>query len=388
MPSKGGTEKKIRIVSMLVTIMTLVSLLNDFFGSLFSCLTILWKHLAGHTAVPVVEEKEYSLICFFSMALAVMVILAVRRRLQSVFRGKAGKWYVVLVIPQIVVVLVMCVAGWGAGYGVLVRSGGNMGLFYDQIFSYVGFCVLTALSLFAVGAYLFGMDRMYLEQEKSSQYHAQITAYKLQEEQYRRAERLRHDLKNHVIALSGLWEAGEWEKLGKYLRKMENSAELGVSEEATGNRVVDVLLSQKRKAAEEKGIAWECEVKIPRQCALHEFDLCVLFGNILDNAVEACGRLQCKEKGNRACPFVSIQAGAVKKCFFMEVKNSTDPADQERHVFLHKTDSKGYGIGLLNVDDVVRRYDGVLNTEIQDDIFVISILIPMEDAAHDTRRAV
>ena len=221
------------------------------------------------------------------------------------------------------------------------------------------------------------MNRIYLEQEKNSQYHAQVAVYKMQEEQYRQAERLRHDLKNRVIAMTGLWEDKEWEKLGNYLRKMGNGAELGAFEEATGSRVVDVLLYRKRRMTEEKGFVWDCDVKVPKQCGIHEFDLCVLFGNILDNAVEACGRLEDGEKGEHVRPFVRIQAGAVKKCFYLEVKNSTGTTERRRGS-LQTADRKSHGIGLLNVGDVVRRYNGAMHTEIQSGVYTISVLIPME----------
>lgn len=138
-----------------------------------------------------------------------------------------------------------------------------MGIYYDQIFSYVGWSVLSALSLFAVGAYVFGMERVFVEQKKAGQYQAQAAVYQMLEEQYSQAERLRHDLKNHVLALRGLWEEQAWEKMGDYLNRMEGSAQLGTNEEATGNRAVDALLYQKRKTAEEKGIDWECDVRIP-----------------------------------------------------------------------------------------------------------------------------
>lgn len=105
------------------------------------------------------------------------------------------------------------------------------------------------------------------EQEKRSQYHSQVAVYKMLTEQYRQSERLRHDMKNHIIVLSALSQNKEW----------------------------------------------ECDIQMPKGYFINEFDLCVLFGNILDNALEACGRMQCGE----SC-FINIQAKTVKKCFLIE----------------------------------------------------------------------
>lgn len=381
-------EKGIQAASMLVTVITMLSLAHFFFNALFSCLLLVWMHTAECVDVPVLENTEIVLIEWSSFAIAVMAVYGMRKRLCTVFQGKPGRWYVVLTIPLFVMAIVIYVANWGASYGVLFRSGGNMGLYYDQIFSHVGWSVLSALSLFAIGVYVFGMDRIYLEQKKAEQYQVQAAVYKILEEQYSQAERLRHDLKNHLLALRGLWEEEAWEKLGDYLKKMEGSAQLGTNEEATGNRALDALLYQKRKMAEDKKIDWECDVRIPKQCRINEFDLCVLFGNILDNAVEACERLQREAHVQGLQPFIRVQAGTVKKCFLLEVKNSMNAAEKPKGRIAKTENPQGRGIGLLNVSDVVRVYNGVMNTEIQNGIFDISVLLPLEETAYDIERVV
>ena len=189
-------------------------------------------------------------------------------------------------------------------------------------------------------------------------------------------------MKNHIIALSALSRNKEWEKIDDYLKKMENIA-LDVGGDMTGNKAVDALLYQKRKRAEEENVKWECDVQIPKECRINEFDLCVLFGNMLDNALEACGRIQ---KGE--CRFINIQAKTVKKCFLLEVKNSMDRTEKYAVGFTNKADSQEHGIGLLNVGDVVHGYNGVMNAQAKNGIFVISVLMPFPDAAHDIKTVV
>lgn len=376
----GKAEKGIRAMSMLVTVVTLMWLTYFFSDSFISCLLLVWKHTAGGLDVPVLGETweiEIELIGWLGFAIAVVAVYGMRKRLRAVFQGKPGRWYVVLTLPLFVVGIVTYVANWGAGYGILFRSGGNMGIYYDQIFSYVGWSVLSALSLFAVGAYVFGMERVFAEQKKAGQYQAQAAVYQMLEEQYSQAERLRHDLKNHVLALRGLWEEQDWGKLGDYLKRMEGSAQLGTNEEATGNRAVDALLYQKRKTAEKKGIDWECDVRIPERCHVNEFDLCILFGNILDNAVEACERLQRETVGQEVQLFIRVQAQAVKKCFLLEVKNSMSADEKPIDKTTERENGQGRGIGLLNVGDVVRGYDGVMSTEMRDGVFDLSLLLPL-----------
>lgn len=209
------------------------------------------------------------------------------------------------------------------------------------------------------------------------QYQSQIAAYKMLEEQYKRMERLRHDMKNHIIALQALLADGDMENMERYLRQMQKAGDMEPGEEATGNKVVDALLYQNRKKAEKRKISWECDVQIPKPCPMDEMDLCVLFGNLLDNAMEACERLPKKEKR-----FIEVQAQQVKRCFLLEIKNSSCVQKAVKIGTTLKTNPDEHGIGLGNVKGIVQKYGGVMDMEIEEDVFLISILLPL-DAVHD-----
>ena len=376
---RSDREKRILAASMLMVSGRLVA---DFCASFLSCLELFFLHTVKKIPEPFSKDWVIGLISGVGYCFAILAICWMSKHLEPVFYGKRGKWYVILAVPLLVIITVYDAASLGASNGIMVRSGGNMGLYYDQLFSLAEFLVLALLSMAAAGFYVFGMNRIYLEQEKSSQYHSQIAVYKMLAEQYRQSERLRHDMKNHIIALSALSQNKEWEKIDDYLRNMGDIV-LDAVGDITGNKAVDALLYQKRKRAEEENIKWECDVQMPKERCINEFDLCVLFGNILDNALNACGRMQgCEDR------FINIQAKTVKKCFLLEVKNSMDRAEKYTDGFTNKGDSQEHGIGLLNVGDVVNRYNGAVHKEAEEGIFVISILMPFPDAAHDIKKAV
>ena len=200
--------KKIFAAFLLMAVMASV---QGFSESFLSCFALFLLHTVKKIPEPSLSEWESGLIVYASFAMVILAVSWMSKHLAPVFDGKPGKWYALLAFPMLAVTVVADVANWGAANGIMVRSGGNMGLYYDQIFSHMGFCLLTALSMFAAGGYVFGMERVYLEQRKSSQYHAQIAVYKMLEEQHSQSERLRHDMKNHIITLSGLCQNKEWE---------------------------------------------------------------------------------------------------------------------------------------------------------------------------------
>ena len=380
---RADVEKKMLAASLFMTITTLV---EGFCESFLSCLFLVFRYIVKQLQTPFLREWETVVIDNVSLLMAILTVYRMAGLLMPVFYGKTRKWYAVLTMPLLVIIMVIDMAGWGASNGIMLRSGGNMGVYYDQIFSHTGLCILSFLLMSAAGFYVFGMERIYLEQKKSSQYHSQIAVYKMLEEQYRQSERLRHDMKNHVIALSGLFESKEWERMGEYLKNMRGGG-LEFFGDTTGNKAVDALLYQKRKQAEREHIKWECDVRLPKICSINEFELCVLFGNILDNALEACERLRRRKPHSREDCFVDIQAKVIKKFLLLEVKNSMDMAEKYVDGYTNKENPKEHGIGLLNVGEVVRKYNGALKTEAKNGVFATAILVPF-DTTHDMKQTV
>lgn len=380
---RTSTEKKILAVSVLIAVQTFV---GNFCDSFFSCIWMLFlKGIQDGAAVYIHMQDSYIISCL-ALVVVILVIRELSRRMDSVFwNNRERKWYIMLAVPLIFIVMVVDVVNYGASSGVTVVSDANgaeyWNVYYNQLLSHGAICLLTALSMCAAGVYLFGMDKISIEQRKKEQVQSQIRFYKMLEEQYSRMERLRHDMKNHIIGLQGLLENKEWGKLGDYLNQMAEAGSIREAEDITGNRVVDALLYEKRNRAEEKGIDWRCNVEFMPECGIDEFDLCVLFGNVLDNAIEACEFLKAGEHR-----FIDIQVRQVKKCLLLEVKNSTDTNYTEetvKHSFTGNTkkkDSWEHGIGLLNVTDTVYKYNGVVDREVIENIFVISILLPFKDA--------
>lgn len=362
---QGGREAKILAGAFLI--LTFV-LLGHFWESFFCGAALVFHHTFQGIPEPFLKEGENLIIASIETLICAGGIFFLSRRMESVFCGKTKRWYLLQSIPVFLLIFVVDIADWGASRGISVKSdGGN--LYYGQLFAHGEICILTLLCAFAAGVFIFGMDGLYVQQQKSAQYLAQIASYKMLEEEDRKGERLRHDMKNHIIALKNLLEKRDWEKMEQYLSAMEEQG--GVRAGAvTGNRVIDALLYRKKKLAEEKDIPWRCEVNIPRETGIDEFDLCVILGNMLDNAIEGCKALPGRDA------FIDVQVKTVKKCLLFEVKNATELKEIPERGFTGKENSKGHGIGLLNIKDTAEKYDGTVQTEVENGVFSISVLLP------------
>lgn len=267
------------------------------------------------------------------------------------------------------IIAVVDIVNWGTSTGIMVVS--NVGktayrkVYYNQIFSHIFICLFTTLAACIAVGFVFFMNKIYIEQRQKEQYNAQVAFYKMLNEQYQQMERLRHDMKNHILALHGLWKKQKFDQAGNYLEKMIKNGNIEECEEVTGNPAIDALLYHKKKEAKEFSIPLVSDVQFPKRCTIDEFDLCVLFGNLLDNAIKACVEIT-----DEKYRFVEIQSQQIKSCLLLVIKNTAEIEDVK--------EIKS-GTGLLNIYETVRKYDGTVNMKVQEHVFEISVLIPMTD---------
>ena len=211
--------------------------------------------------------------------------------------------------------------------------------------------------------------KYYLKMENKDR-DQEMIIYKLQvetryyEEKMKEEERIKsiyHDMKNHILLLeSEREEKQEWiSDIKKKIMKYEDFYR-------TGNRFLDVILRDKIEMAQSDNIHIEDDINMDRIKMFDPFDISTIFGNLLDNAIEACKLVQEIERR-----VINISARRKNQLLIILVKNPK-PEDRER-----KMRKKGvHGYGLRNVNDVVKKYGGEINIEEKESQFVVSIIIP------------
>lgn len=198
---------------------------------------------------------------------------------------------------------------------------------------------------------------------------------RLQNEESIRA--LRHDLKNHTVALQLLLEKGEVKKAIHYLNTFREQAAIVPGTFHTGSDLLDGLLGQKLSPALEQGIKINVSIDFHQGAFVDPFDLCILMGNVLDNAIEACSRLPLSSER-----FIYISGGPSANFLLIRVENSSTlgisfssglPKTSKANAFLH-------GFGLRNIQQVLNRYDGNFTVIAEGDgRFISTMLIPIPE---------
>ena len=238
--------------------------------------------------------------------------------------------------------------------------------------SYVGVCLLCWLLLYLRNRNeetdtLLQMEKIF--NEKQANHYRKL----LQKEEETR--RFRHDIKNHLICLNMLASNQKFSELTKYLKRMNANMEKAETVKYyTGNELLDIILNEKLSSCGNDVDIW-VQGKVGEHICIDEMDLCVIVTNLLDNALEAVGKI----KDGKKMIHIKILMG--KRWMELSIANSVKG---EAHFgsdglpVTTKEDKRIHGLGLKNVKRTIENYDGELTCTMEDGMFVSKIFLPYD----------
>ena len=191
---------------------------------------------------------------------------------------------------------------------------------------------------------------------------------------YLELRRMRHDMKNHLLGILGMVNAGQTKEAGDYIQKMlDDGIGTGADEIShTGNIVVDSLVNHKYALAQKDGIQFEARVFIPSVLPFQNGHLAIIFGNLLENALEACGKLPQEQR------YIILEATYIKEMLQICIRNSSSgevKKDGIGRYLTTKEDAGCHGIGLASVEQAIADYDGELFTKYEHGEFQASAVL-------------
>lgn len=182
----------------------------------------------------------------------------------------------------------------------------------------------------------------------------------------------RHDYHNHIQSLKGYLSLNKVEQMKNYLNELETDLDSIDTLYHSGNLQLDSILNAKLAIAEKGQIRIHCDASIPPQLHVSDLDLCVILGNLLDNAIESCRKI--KDPDER---FIRVYIGILKKQLYISITNATSETVKQRTDHYFTTKRGDHGHGLKRVDQVVKKYDGYLNRQNEPGIFATEIVLPL-----------
>ncbi|WP_195251194.1 sensor histidine kinase [Romboutsia sp. 1001713B170207_170306_H8] len=179
----------------------------------------------------------------------------------------------------------------------------------------------------------------------------------------------RHDLRNHINVVLGLLELDEKNKAIEYIRDIEKRTSKFESCIYTNNIVIDSLLSNKINIAKEMNISVNFKIKMNTVIKIPNLDICTIIGNLMDNSIESCEKF----KGNKFIDLIIISEGSK---LILRVKNSCDgKLIKIRGKFKTTKQEDGHGFGLIQIDNIVKKFNGYINRSYDDNVFSTYIKI-------------
>ena len=199
------------------------------------------------------------------------------------------------------------------------------------------------------------------ESEILQKYYAEV------ENMYEKMRGWRHDYRSHIQAMKVHAKNGEYAEIDRYLDMLDDDLTHVETVIKTGNKMTDAILNSKLSIAAAKHIQVKAEARIPVSLTVSELDLCIVIGNLLDNAIDACSALPEEERLIR---------------LYMEMKGNylylalTNTATGQKKSDFRTTKGSGHGYGLSRVDAIVQKYGGYLTRASEEGAFSTEVLLP------------
>lgn len=197
------------------------------------------------------------------------------------------------------------------------------------------------------------------------------THYAEVENMYRKMRGWRHDYRNHIQMMKSYAASGDLEALRKYLDELDEDLATVDTVIKTGNKMTDAILNSKISLARSKNIPVIADAHVPVALNTSELDLCIIIGNLFDNAIEASMALPEEQRLIRV--YMDMKNTQLYMCF----TNFTAGKKLHKHNGLFQTTKgSGHGFGLVRIDAVVKRNGGYLNQNSEDGAYTTEILLP------------
>ena len=332
------------------------------------------------------------------LVIALVLYLSLRKIVQD-FREKnydINRTELLFILTPAAVGLMICML---LRIIIVTMEDGTAKLLYDRypilIFVLPAILLLSLLSILQ-GVKLF-QDMVWWNKEKSNRIVLEKQVESLQEhmEEMERVNSgirsMKHDMKNTISVIQRLAARDGQEEnveLQAYLSELNRTFEKLDIRFKTGNTVVDTLLNMKYHEAvrEVPDLKMDADkLLLPRELEIRSYDIGVILGNALDNAIEACGKLKKKEQAADA--FIGLSSLQKGNLLILKVENSFDGRlarrRREELPMTNKADKKSHGIGLANIKSTAEKYGGTMDFKVKGRVFILSVMMKNERRSED-----
>ena len=181
----------------------------------------------------------------------------------------------------------------------------------------------------------------------------------------------RHDYHNHLQTLKAHLKMGNIGLAKEYLYHLEEDLDQVNTLLESGNVRLDAILNSKLSLAVSQEIDVDYKASVPEQLTVADLDLCVIIGNLIDNAVESCEKIKDGRK------FIRLYIGVLRNQLYITITNSTSEVIRKIDEEYITTKRGNHRHGLKRIQNTVEKYDGYMNRKNEPGVFVTEIMLPL-----------
>lgn len=241
--------------------------------------------------------------------------------------------------------------------------------------------ILLAISLLIIAYALKRMINSEEEKQKvilmEHQFECQVNHIKNLEKFYKNTRKIQHDINNHIICLKSLAFEDNLSELKSYLSKLDDKFKKSAFKIKTGNPISDCIINEKFDIASAHNIDFNCDFVIPKNSSIDSFDLCILLGNSLDNAIEACDKITSSTIKKE------INLKSYIRDFYMIIEITNSKQEPIKYINNKIQSTKPnkliHGIGIDNIREIAKKYGGIVDIIEEKNRFNLCIMLKIKN---------
>lgn len=284
------------------------------------------------------------------------------------FKGHSGKWlslswFPVSLFPLLSIIIILSAS--------MISESQDAGSRQATFITVSGFAVINVCYFYFISQILDKEEearRLRLVHEQTQN---QMALYRSMQKSYDLQRRQLHDYKNQLGCIQGMLEEGQAQNALSYVSRLTGTLSQSDGLINTGHDVVNIILNRKYQESAEKGITMTLMLNDLSALSISEEEIVILLGNLLDNAIAACEKLD----SHRIIRFkMTLEKGQLILSVHNPVKEPV--LIKDNRVVSRERRGPRHGIGLINVDSVIRKHGGDSVIKYDNGWFYFSAIIP------------
>lgn len=389
---------------MLETPIILVIVLYDYQGKKFRALwRYLWAMLIAYICITMVAMNA-TMVLFPELEQKFLEMDILQMGTEELLTLFTEIWYMVATVQLCFLIPVVWYLYFGVyKRGIVVQCGKRerwfvtiytlLCLAFEIVIGFSGpkgdvtrYC-LTGLSILA--AMLFPIFIYYIRVSQHYQKLTEAQEQYMQSElehfmEYKQAQeetaRFRHDIRNNLLCIREMLQSGKAQEAQEYLNDLLTTTDGLRKKYITGDEILDCIIGMKSEIMAEKDIGFQLDGVLAGGLQWRVMDVCAVFANAFDNAIEACEKLPREER------YIHLTIKATEQFWFLTMENPVKEKVNTKRLFQRiggytsKADTKQHGIGTYNMKRVVESHGGLVKATCQDQVFALEIVLDKRQA--------